>query len=89
MMQLDPKVYFEKPKPVAVLTNTLTSGMVEKGNALYSDRKYKKHILVKDTALQRFAEHEPGAITDFKRSNLTVEAVKGLNLRSAIDYLQS
>ena len=51
MMQLDPKVYFEKPKPVAVLTNTLTSGMVEKGNTLYSDRKYKKHILVKDTAL--------------------------------------
>ena len=86
-MQFDPSVYFEQPKPVAVLTNTLTASMMEKGNSLYSNRNFKKHVLVKDQILQRFAQHEPGAVRNFIRGNMTLEGVEGLNLRSALDHL--
>jgi len=31
----DSKIYFEKPKPVAILTNTLNENLMEVGNPLF------------------------------------------------------
>ena len=47
MFDIDPKVYFEKPKPLAVLTNTLNTNLMEAGNRVYADKRYRKHLLTK------------------------------------------
>lgn len=53
-MDFDPHVFFERPKPLAVMTNSLSENLLETGNRVYSDRKYKKHLLSKDSVVERF-----------------------------------
>ena len=45
--EFDPNVYFEQPKPLAVLTNTLNTNLMEAGNKVYADKRFKKHLLTK------------------------------------------
>ena len=86
-MELDPKVYFETPKPLAILTNTLNTNLMEVGNKVYADHKYRKHLLTKTSSYDRFIEHSPGAGDHFSRFNATLDSVEGLNLRKAIEHL--
>ena len=45
--ELNPEVYFENSKPLAILTNTLNKNLMEVGNKVYADTKYRKHLLTK------------------------------------------
>ena len=87
-MGFDPKIYFEKPKPVAVLTNTLNANLMQVGNRLYADKNYKKHILTKPQSFERFKEFDQSALAEFSKFNTSVSSVEGLNLRKGIEYLQ-
>ena len=83
----DPKVYFEKEKPVAILTDSLNQNLIEQGNRLFRDRKYRKHILSRPNTLQRLLDHSPDTVDHFERSKTSLDSVDKLNLRNAIKHL--
>lgn len=86
-MGFDPKIYFEKEKPVAILTNTLNANLMEVGNRLYADTHFKKHILTKPQTLERLTEFDPEAVAEFARHNTSLDPVSDINLRTGLDYL--
>ena len=88
-MGFDLQVFFDKPKPLAIMTNQLSENLIETHKA-YTDLRYRKHVLSSDTIVDSFLRQFPGINEQFKqRANTTVEGVQGLNLRTAIDYVQS
>lgn len=84
----DPKVFFEKPKPVAVMTNQISENLMRVGNSLYQDRKFRKHLLTKPSVLKRVLEHSPSLRQEFAEGNATLDPVEHLNLRKALEHLQ-
>ena len=83
-MGFDPSIYFEKPKPVAILSNTLNENLIHQGNEIYQDKKYVKHLLTKPAILDRLLEHSEGIRESFGEYNTSLESIEGLNLRKAV-----
>ena len=54
----DPQVFFEKPKAMAIMTNSLSENLVET-HKVYGDLKYKKHVLSSDTTAESFLSQFP------------------------------
>ena len=54
----DPQVFFEKPKPLAIMTNSLSENLIETHQS-YSDLKYKKHVLCSDSTAESFLSQFP------------------------------
>ena len=52
-MGFDPKIYFEKPKPLAILSNSISENLMQVGNSVYADLKYQKHLLTKSSEAKR------------------------------------
>lgn len=78
----DPKVFFEKPKPVCVMTNTLNKQFTD-SNLLYHETKYRKLVLTKPQTLQRFE-----MLDSQLPPQVEMKAIEDLNMRRAIKYLQ-
>jgi len=87
-LDFESEIYFEKLKPVAILTNTLNENLMEVGNRLYADRKFKKHILSKPATIKRLLDFSPKVKEEFAQFNTSLDPVEGLNLRKAIEHLQ-
>ena len=88
-MGFDLSVFFDKPKPLAIMTNQLSKNLIETHKS-YTDLRYRKHVLSIDTIVKSFLCQFPGIDEDFRqRANTTVEGVQSLNLRNAIDYAQN
>ena len=85
--KIKPNVFFEKSKPVAILSNSLSENILEHGNALYYDKRYKKHLLSKPTNVERLLEHSPMVEEPWKNHKISLESVPELNLRKAISHL--
>ena len=85
--KIKPNVFFEKSKPVAILSNSLSENILEHGNALYNDRRFQKHLLSKPNNVERLLEHSPKVEEPWKHHNISLEPVQDLNLRKAISHL--
>ena len=64
-LELDPKEFFKTPKPVAILTNTLSSNLIASGNPMFRDPKYKKIVLSKPSIVERFNDFSPNSAHEF------------------------
>lgn len=86
----DPHVFFDKPKPIAILSNNINENLISVGNRVYGDKRYRKHILTKDSNLARLLEFSPSIQDKFEtEGNTSIDAVKNLNLRKGISHLQN
>ena len=57
-MGFDPEIFFAKQKPLAVLTNTLNKNLLQQGSEVYRDKRFRKHLMVKESTLERFEQHD-------------------------------
>lgn len=81
---LDPRVYFENPKPVAVMTNTVSEALLRAGNRVYADQRFRKHLLTTPAALRQRLGRE-----QLSRANCTLDPVEGLDLNKAVAHLRA